>query len=233
MSTAIHIVMVLTSCARSPYSWQQTGVWMDDFLTPYYYLQEMGAEITLASPEGGAPPVDPSSISRQEISASMERFRQDRMLRADFFDTLKTSQIDPKDFSGAFYPGGRGALGDLADDPCSMTLIFDLLRCNRPVALLGHAVSALLNVRDETGLPMIRGKRVTCPPDDASGEADGVLSLESAVRRLGARYSMAASDAAYVTQEGPLITGQNSASAGLAAELLFRLAAETDEGSRG
>jgi putative intracellular protease/amidase len=213
----MNILMVLTSHDELGTTGYRTGFWFDDFIAPYYAFLDAGADLTLASPRGGSPPIDPRSIAADVPVASMERFRADPVARTVLSDTLRLEQIYVRDFDGAYFPGGHGALWDLATDIHCGTLVKGFVTAGKTIALVGHSPVALLSTLDGTGQPLIRGRNLTCFSNSEESAAGLKCALPYALQdeliRLGANYRKAQDGAPHVVQDGALITGQNAASA--------------------
>lgn len=217
--------MVLTSHGELGNTGEKTGFWIEEFAAPYYVLSDAGAELTLASPKGGQPPVDPKSESADSQTAATKRFYGDFDLIDKVAHTLKLSEVNEADFDAIFYPGGHGPLWDLATDPISITLIENFYKHDKPVAFVCHAPAALLNVKASGGEPLVKGKEVT---GFSNREEEAVkltkvvpFLLEDELKKLGAFYSNGAEWSSYVKQDGLLITGQNPGSSEEAAKLLL------------
>ena len=213
----MNILMVLTSHEELGTTGYRTGFWFEDFVAPYYAFLDAGADLTLASPRGGSPAIDPRSFAADVPVASMERFRADPVARTVLSDTLRLEQIDVSDFDGAYFPGGHGALWDLATDTHCGTLVKGLLTAGKTIALVGHSPVVLLNAFDVTGQPLAGGRNLTCfsnSEESATGLKCALpYSLQGELIRLGANYSKAKDGTPHVVQDGSLITGQNAASA--------------------
>lgn len=221
----MNILMILTSHEQLGSTGYRTGVWLEEFTTPYYIFRTAGAEITLASPKGGQPAIDPRSDQPTEATESIRRFKQDEAARALFADTLRLDQVDAADFDAVFVPGGHGAMWDLAEDPGSAALISTLHAAGKPVALVCHGPAALRLAVDTAGRSLVQGRSLTAFADseeEVTGLA-GVLpfSLQSELIRLGARYSKGPDGTAHVVRDGALITGQNPESAEQTARALL------------
>ncbi len=221
----MRVLFVLTSWGRLGEKGLNTGFACETFTTPYYVTKDRGIEVVLASPAGGAAPVDPKSEVASALAPSVRRYRADPLARADVADTLRLEQVCPEDFDAAFYPGGHGVLWDLANCPDSASLLLAMLGAGKPVALVSHAPIALRGVVDGAGRPIISGRRVTAfsnAEESATGLA-GVLplSVENELRRLGALYDFDPTFGPHVVRDGALITGQNPASAGALVEVLL------------
>ena len=213
----MNILMVLTSHDELGTTGYRTGFWFEDFVAPYYAFLDAGADLTLASPRGGSPPIDPRSITANVPLASTERFRADPVARTLLSDTLRLEQVDVCDFDGAYFPGGHGALWDLATDTHCGTLVKGLVMAGKTIALVGHSPVVLLNVFDGTGQPLVEGRNLTCfsnSEESATGLKCALpYALQDELIRVGANYSKAQDGAPHVVQDDALITGQNAASA--------------------
>src|SRR5690554_2071307 len=155
------ILIVLTSHDRLGDTGKQTGFWLEELAAPYYAFVDAGAEVTLASPKGGQPPLDPKSNEPDAQTKATERFKADTAAMQDLAQTRKLSEVSIADFDAVFYPGGHGPLWDLADDPDSISLIEQTLQANKPVALVCHAPGVLRHVKAQDGQPLVKGKTVT------------------------------------------------------------------------
>jgi len=155
------ILIVLTSHSELGNTGEKTGFWVEEFAAPYYALKDAGAEITLASPKGGQPPIDPKSTEPTTQTEATVRFYKDAELQQLLAKTNKLSEVHAKGFDAVFYPGGHGPLWDLSNNPDSISLIEDFWKSKKPVAAVCHAPSVLLNVKDEHGYPLVKGKKVT------------------------------------------------------------------------
>lgn len=210
------ILIVLTSHSELGNTGKKTGFWVEEFAAPYYALKDAGAEITLASPKGGQPPIDPKSTEPTTQTEATVRFYKDAELQQLLAKTNKLSEVHAKGFDAVFYPGGHGPLWDLANNLDSIRLIEDFWKSKKPVAAVCHAPSVLLNVKDEHGYPLVKGKKVTSFTDteeEASKLTNVVPFLvEDELKKMGAIYSRKEDWASYVVKDGLLITGQNPAS---------------------
>lgn len=220
------ILMVLTSHDKLGDTGKKTGFWVEEFAAPYYILSDAGAEITLASPKGGQPPVDPSSTTEDAQTEATKRFDKDQELQKKLSLTKKLDDVDASDFDGVFYPGGHGPLWDLANDLKSISLIEAFNEQMKPMAFVCHAPGVLANVEDHKE-PLVRGKNVTGfanSEEDAVGLSNVVPFLvEDKMNQLGANYSKGEDWSSYVKVDGKLITGQNPASSEKAARELLLL----------
>src|SRR5665213_362139 len=220
------ILIVLTSHSALGNSGKKTGFWIEEFAAPYYVLADAGALITIASPSGGQPPVDPKSEGPAAQTAATKRFYADMDVIDKVANTIKLSDVNKDDYDAVFYPGGHGPLWDLANDKISIKLIEDFYNTQKPVAFVCHAPAALIKVKAENGQPLVKGKRVT-GFSDTEEEAVGLAKvvpflLEDELKKLGAHYSKGADWGSYAEQDGLLITGQNPASSEAVARLLLK-----------
>lgn len=207
------ILMILTSHDQLGDTGKKTGFWLEEFAAPYYVLKDAGHDITLASPAGGQPPLDPKSDEPDAQTEATERFKQDAEAQAQLASTLKLADIDIATFDGVFYPGGHGPLWDLAESATSKALIETALASGKPVALVCHAPAVLKSVTAPDGAPVVKGRKVTGftnAEEDAVGLADIVpFLLEDALRAQGAEFSNVGLFEPHVVSDGLLITGQN------------------------
>jgi putative intracellular protease/amidase len=221
----MQILMVLTSHAKLGNTGEKTGFWLEEFAAPYYVFKDAGAKITLASPLGGKPPLDPKSDDPTAQTDAVRRFKADYAARAVLDSTLKLAEVSASDFDAVFYPGGHGPLWDLANDTSSITLIETMLASEKPVAAVCHAPSVLRYAKAPDGTPVVRGKAVTGftnSEERAVGLTEIVPFLvEDMLKDSGAKYLKLADWQPHVVTDGPLITGQNPASSELAARTLL------------
>ena len=219
------ILMVLTSHDRLGNTGKKTGFWLEELAAPYYACLDAGAEITLASPQGGQPPLDPASDAEDSQTDATRRFKQDDAANAKLANTQRLSEIKADDFDAIFYPGGHGPLWDLVDNPDSIRLIETFWAQHKPVAAVCHAPIVLLNARDESGEPLVKGREVTGftnGEEDAVGLTEIVPELvEDALIGCGGGYSKADDFTPYTRQDGRLITGQNPPSSEPVAKVLL------------
>lgn len=220
------ILMVLTSHDQLGDTGRKTGFWLEEFASPYYAFIDAKAQVTIASPKGGQPPLDPKSDEADAQTDATRRFRADSGAQAALADTLPLGEIDPYDFDAVFYPGGHGPLWDLAEDKDSKTLIEAFYASNKPIAAVCHAPGVLKNVDAPDGQPVVKDKKVTGftnSEEQAVGLTDVVPFLvEDMLKAKGAQYSKAADWASYVVEDGHLITGQNPASSEAVAQALLK-----------
>ena len=218
---SMHILIVLTSHDRLGDSGSETGCALEEFCAAYYVFRDAGAEITLASPAGGQPPIDPRSGGSDRPSETVRRFKSDQAARTELADTLALDQVAPEDFDAVFYIGGHGALWDLPEDPVSQALIAAIHAAGKPLALVGHGPAALRRVVDAGGRPLVSGRRVTGTANSeeaAMGLTDSLpLLLQDGLVALGGLYSKGPDGISHVVRDGTVITGQNRASAADAA----------------
>jgi putative intracellular protease/amidase len=219
------VLIVLTSHGDLGNTGEKTGFWIEEFAAPYYVLADAGAELTIASPKGGQPPVDPKSESADAQTLATKRFYGDYDLIDKVAHTLKLNEINEADYDAVFYPGGHGPLWDLATDVISIALIENFYKNNKPVAFVCHAPAALLKVKAPDGEPIVKGKKVT-GFSDTEEEAVKLTEvvpflLEDELKKLGALYSRGADWSSYVKEDGLLITGQNPASSEAVAKLIL------------
>ncbi len=223
----MNILMVLTSHDQLGNTGLKTGFWLEEFAAPYYIFKEAGAKITLASPLGGQPPLDPKSDDPSAQIAATTRFKADVESIALLASTAKLATLNVADFDAVFYPGGHGPLWDLAEDKPSIALIEAMIAAGKPVAAVCHAPGVLRHARNVDGTPLVKGKRVT---GFTNTEEDAVqltqivpFLVEDMLKANGGEYSKGPDWHPYVLVDGLLITGQNPASSELAAEQLLSL----------
>jgi putative intracellular protease/amidase len=221
------ILIVLTSHSELGDTGKKTGFWVEEFAAPYYELVDAGAEITLASPKGGQPPIDPSSELAAAQTKFTQRFDKDKPLKQKLAHTLKLSELNASDYDAVFYPGGHGPLWDLTKDTKSIALLVAFQQQGKPMALVCHAPCALLNIKLANGDPLIKGKNVTgfSDTEEAAVKLTKVVPflLEDKLKETGAHYSKGPNWGVYVQTDGLLITGQNPASSAAAAKALLKL----------
>jgi len=220
------ILMVLTSHDKLGETGKKTGFWLEELAAPYYVFKDAGAEVTLASPKGGPPPLDPKSSDPSAQTDATRRFNADETAKAQLAATRKLADVSIDDYDAVFYPGGHGPLWDLAEDKHSIRLIERALTAGKPVAAVCHAPGVLRHVRDQrTGEPIVRGRRATGFTDSeeaAVGLTDVVPFLvEDMLKANGAHFERGPDWAPFVVSDGLLTTGQNPASSELAAETLL------------
>ncbi len=221
------VLIVLTSHDRLGDTGKKTGFWLEELATPYYVLKDAGAELTLASPKGGQPPVDPKSDLPENQTENTKRFRADDAAQSQLANTKNLADVSADDFDAVFYPGGHGPMWDMPDNATSIALIEAFVKADKPVSAVCHAPVALTNVRGKDGEYLVKGKHVTgfTNTEEAAVGLDHVVPflLEDRLKERGGIYTKADDFAPYVLGDGLLITGQNPASSGPAAEELLRL----------
>ena len=220
------ILMVLTSHDKLGDTGKKTGFWLEELAAPYYTFKDAGAEITLTSPKGGQPPLDPKSDEPAFQTEATRRFQADAQAKAQLAATVRLDTVKQQDFDSVFYPGGHGPLWDLAEDQNSIRLIESFLAANKPVTLVCHAPGVLRHVTTSEGKPLVEGKKVT-GFTDTEEEAMGLTKVvpflvEDELKTQGGIFSKVADFQPYVVSDGLLITGQNPASSTPAAELLVK-----------
>jgi putative intracellular protease/amidase len=221
------VLIILTSHSDLGNTGEKTGFWIEEFAAPYYVLADAGAELAIASPNGGQPPVDPKSESPDAQTAATKRFYGDYALIDKVAHTLKLSEANEADYDAVFYPGGHGPLWDLATDAESIALIENFYKHNKPLAFVCHAPAALAKVKAPNGEPLVKGKEVT---GFSNSEEEAVkltkvvpFLLEDEMKKLGGHYSSGPDWGVYVKKDGLLITGQNPASSEAAAKELLEM----------
>ncbi|MEM6049638.1 type 1 glutamine amidotransferase domain-containing protein [Erwinia sp. P7711] len=223
------ILMVLTSHDQLGDTGRKTGFWLEELAAPYYAFKDAGAEVTLASPKGGNPPLDPKSNEPDFRTEQTHRFEADADAIAQLAETVRLDSVSQADYDAVFYPGGHGPLWDLAEDKHSIALIEAFLAANKNVALVCHAPGVLRHVKTPEGAPLVQGKKVT-GFTNTEEEAVGLTRIvpflvEDELIAKGGLYSKGADWSSYVVSDGLLITGQNpTSSAATAAQLLKQLA---------
>jgi putative intracellular protease/amidase len=223
----LKILMVLTSHDRLGATGAKTGFWLEELAAPYYVFKEAGASITLASPAGGQPPLDPKSDDPSAQSAATRRFKQDETAQKALANTRKLSTIDSAQFDAVFYPGGHGPLWDLAEDAHSIALIKAAIAAHRPVAVVCHAPGVLRHVKGADGRPLVFGKNVTSF-SNTEEEAVGLMNVvpflvEDMLVKSGGHYTKQPNWQPHVVTDGALVSGQNPASSAPAAHAVLEL----------
>ncbi|MXP14853.1 type 1 glutamine amidotransferase domain-containing protein [Altererythrobacter confluentis] len=219
------ILMVLTSHDELGDTGEKTGFWLEEFAAPYYVFKDAGADITLASPAGGQPPLDPKSDAPDAQTDATKRFKDDVESQKALASTHKLDGITVTDYDAVFYPGGHGPMWDLAESKTSIALIEGAIAADKPVALVCHAPAALRHVKAADGSPLVKGRKVTGfsnNEEKAVGLTDVVpFLLEDMLAEKGGTYSKGEDWSSYVLEDGLLITGQNPGSSEEAAEKLL------------
>ena len=223
----MNILMVLTSHDRLGDTGKKTGFWLEEFAAPWYALKDAGADIVVASPKGGQPPLDPKSDEADAQTEDTKRFKADAEAQTVLAHTVRLDSVRAADFDGVFYPGGHGPLWDLAEDRTSIDLIEAFAKEDKPVATVCHAPGVLKHVKAANGEPLVKGRKVagfTNSEEEASGLTEVVPFLvEDMLKANGGQYSKGADWSSYVLTDGKLVTGQNPASSREAAEALLKL----------
>lgn len=219
------ILMVLTSHDQLGNTGHKTGFWLEEFAAPYYVFKDANVEITLASPNGGQPPLDPKSDEPDFQTDATQRFKSDADAQAALANTVKLSTLSADDFDAVFYPGGHGPLWDLAEDAQSISLIETMYAAGKTVAAVCHAPAVLRHARAADGTPLVKGKSVTgfSNTEEAAVQLTDIVPflLEDELKEKGGNYSKAEDWNPYAITDGNLITGQNPASSELVAKTLL------------
>lgn len=224
----MQVLMVLTSHDQLGDSGEKTGFWLEEFATPYYVFKDAGAVVTLASPKGGQPPLDPKSNLPDFQTPATLRFEGDDDARQLLANTVPLSQVSAKEHDAIFYPGGHGPLWDLAEDEVSINLIETMYATGKPVSAVCHAPAVFRHARSPDSAPLVQGKEVT-GFSNSEEEAVGLTKVvpflvETELKKLGGYYSKKEDWASHAVVDGRLITGQNPASsAAVAQEVLKQL----------
>lgn len=221
----MNILMVLTSHGELGDTGGKTGFWLEEFAAPYYVFKDAGANVSLASPLGGLPPLDPKSDYATAQTDATRRLRADPATRALLTNTRVLSTLHAADYDAAFYPGGHGPMWDLAEDRASISLIEALIGQGKPVAAVCHAPAVLRHAKKADGQALVRGLKVTgfSNTEEQAAELSEVVPflVEDMLREQGADYSRTSDWQPHVVVDGPLVTGQNPASSEVAAKALL------------
>lgn len=221
----MRIVMVLTSHDQLGNSGRKTGFWLEEFAAPYFVFRDAGVELTLVSPKGGQPPIDPKSDLPENQTPAMTRFKQDEVAQQALAHTVKLADVKAEQFDSVFYVGGHGPMWDLAESKTSIALIESFYNSGKPVALVCHAPGVLHHVTYK-GAPLVKGKRVTgfTNSEEAAVALTNVVPflVEDELTRLGAIFEKVPDWQPFSIVDGRLITGQNPASSTSAAEALVK-----------
>lgn len=224
------VLFVITSHNQLGNTGVKTGFWTEEFAAPYYALTDQGIEVTIASPKGGQPPVDPRSNLPESSTPLTKRFDADKQTQEKLSKTVLLSKVNQKDFDAVFYPGGHGPMWDLSEDKQSAKLIESFYQHNKPIAFVCHGPAALQHVKDKSGAPLIKGKKVAgfTNSEEELIQLTKVVpfSLEDMLKSKGGKYEKGPDFQPYVVTDGLLITGQNPASSSLVAEKLLVLLAK-------
>ena len=221
------ILMVLTSHDKLGDTGNKTGFWLEEFAAPYYTFLDAGADVTLASPKGGQPPLDPSSDVPDAQTEATDRFKDDPAAQQSLATTHKLADVNADDFDAVMYPGGHGPLWDLTNDADSIALIEAMTAADKPVAAVCHAPAVLIHPKNADGTPLVAGKHVTGftnSEEEAVQLTDVVpLLVEDALKEKGGVYSKKDDWQPYAITDGKLVTGQNPASSERVAEAVLDL----------
>jgi len=222
------ILMVLTSHDTLGNTGQKTGFWLEEFAAPYFVFHDAGVELTLASPKGGQPPLDPKSDLPENQTPAMTRFKQDEAAQKALSQTIKLADVRSEDYDSVFYPGGHGPMWDLAESADSIALLESFYNSGKPIALVCHSPGVLRHVAYQ-GAPLVKGKHVT---GFTNGEEEEMhlthvvpFLVEDELMRLGAIFEKMADWQPFSIVDGRLITGQNPASSTVAAQNLLNFLA--------
>ena len=230
----MNILMVLTSHDQLGDTGKKTGFWLEEFAAPYYVFKDAGADIVVASPAGGQPPLDPTSDAPDSQTDSTRRFKADTDAQAVLANTSKLSSISADQFDAVFYPGGHGPLWDLAEDADSILLIESMAAADKTVSAVCHAPGVFKKVKATDGSPWVKGKKVTgfTNTEEAAVKLTDIVPflVEDMLKENGGLYSKGADWQSYVVTDGKLITGQNPASSEAAAKaVLSRLKTQSTQ----
>jgi putative intracellular protease/amidase len=222
------ILMVLTSHDQLGDTGRKTGFWLEEFAAPYFVFRDAGVELTLASPKGGQPPVDPKSDLPEGQTSAMARFKQDEAAQNALSQTYKLADMKAEDFDTIFYVGGHGPMWDLAESPVSISLLESFYNSGKPIALVCHSPGVLRHVTYK-GLPLVRGKRLTGFTNEEEAEVQLTtivpFLVEDELKRLGANFEKVPNWQPFAVVDGHLVTGQNPGSSTSAAQALLKLLA--------
>lgn len=221
------ILMVLTSHDQLGDTGKKTGFWLEEFAAPYYRFVDAGAEVALATPKGGQPPLDPMSDAPDAQTPDTERFRDDTEAQKQLANTIKLMEVKPDEYDAVFYPGGHGPLWDLAEDPASIKLIEYCYEHDKPLGLVCHAPGVLRHARQPDGRPLVSGKHVTgfSNTEEEAVQLTQVVPflVEDTLKEHGGQYSKADDFQEHVVTDHKLVTGQNPPSSAASAAALLKL----------
>jgi putative intracellular protease/amidase len=221
------ILMILTSHDQLGDTGHKTGFWLEEFASPYYVFKDANADITLASPAGGQPPLDPKSDEEDFQTDATRRFKNDAAAQQALANTVKLSDVSADDYDAVFYPGGHGPLWDLSEDSNSINLIETMSAAGKPVAAVCHAPAVLKNAKNPDGSPLVEGKSVTgfSNTEEDAVQLTGVVPflLEDELKTRGGQYTRADDWNPHIIVDGKLVTGQNPASSEEAARAVLEL----------
>ncbi len=218
------VLMVLTSHSDLGNTGKKTGFWLEEFAAPYYIFKDAGADVVLASPAGGQPPLDPKSDSADFQTELTQRFKADPAAQRELANTLKLDSVRQDDFDTVFYPGGHGPLWDLAESQTSIALIDAFNRAGKPIGFVCHAPGVLRHVKAASGEPLVKGRQVTgfTNGEEADVELTDIVPflVEDELIALGANYQKGPNWGSFIVEDGTLITGQNPGSSEAVAKAL-------------
>ena len=220
------VLIVLTSHDQLGNTGEKTGFWLEEFASPYYHLKDAGAELILASPRGGQPPLDPKSSAPDFQTDDTRRFDSDPAAQNELANTARLAEMKVEDFDAVFYPGGHGPLWDLHNDTDSIALIEGFIAAGKPVATVCHAPAVLLKARDPNGDPLVKGKQVTGFSNSEEAAVDLVdvvpYLLEDQLIAMGGKYQKVEDWNSLAIVDGLVITGQNPGSSAAVADALIK-----------
>lgn len=218
------VLMVLTSHSELGNTGKKTGFWLEEFAAPYYIFKDAGAEVVLASPAGGQPPLDPKSDLAEFQTEQTHRFNADPVAQYALANTVTLDSVRQEDFDTVFYPGGHGPLWDLSESQTSISLIEAFERAGKPIGFVCHAPGVLRHVKAASGNPLIKGRQVTgfTNGEEADVELTDIVPflIEDEFIALGAHYQKGPNWSPFIVEDGKLITGQNPASSEAVAKAL-------------
>jgi len=221
----MNILMVMTSHDQLGSTGRKTGLWLEEFAAPYFIFRDAGVNLTLASPAGGQPPIDPKSDLPENQTSAMTRFKKDNAAKKAFSDTAKLADMRSEDFDTVYYPGGHGPLWDLAESPASIALLESFYSSGKYIALVCHAPGVLHQVKYE-GKPLVKGKRVTGFTNSEEEEVQLThvvpFLVEDELKRLGGHFEKKPNWQSFVVVDGRLITGQNPESSIAVAQTVLK-----------
>ncbi len=221
----MNVLMVLTSHSQLGDTGKKTGFWLEEFAAPYYLFKDAGATLTLASPAGGQPPLDPKSDAADAQTEATRRFKSDDAAQSALAHTVRLSTLSGDDFDAVFYPGGHGPLWDLAEDADSIKLIESMSGAGKVVAAVCHAPAVFRHTKAADGEPLVKGRQVTgfTNSEEAAAQLSDVVPflVQDMLVENGGKYSKGADFAPHVVTDGKLITGQNPASSTAAAQAVL------------
>lgn len=219
------ILMVMTSHDQLGNTGKKTGLWLEEFAAPYFVFKDAGVNLTLASPKGGQPPIDPKSDLPENQTPAMKRFKQDQEAKKAFAHTVKLADMRQENFDAVFYPGGHGPMWDLAESPASIKLIESFYNAGKYIAFVCHAPGVLHRVTYQ-GKPLVKGKRVTGFTNTEEEEVQLTkvvpFLVEDELRRLGGHFEKKPNWQSFAIVDGHLITGQNPSSSTETAKALLK-----------